>query len=308
MLHILWILFKFILILLVILAVLILLTIALILFCPVRYQAVISKEAGSFQNSSISTRISWLFGMISLRLNLQNGKSTQTDFRIFGIPIQKIKNIFPKHNIADSKQKSMDQQPDNPKDFPQSSEPIVNLPESDISSASQSSTEKAESFFFKLGMKCRTIFDHINNFLKKIGKIPASIQTFTLTVQNLCAKIKSYQNFLDSPRIKAALSLIKKDFIKVLTHVLPTKIKGKIIFGSTDPSITGSILAILGMTMPIHQNCISVIPIFEDRDMLDIHASVKGRIYGFVLLKTAAELYFNKNIKYLIRRWKHKED
>ena len=75
---------------------------------------------------------------------------------------------------------------------------------------------------------------------------------------------------------------------------------------STDPSVTGSVLAVLGMTIPLHKNCISVTPVFEDKNILEGNISMKGRIYGVFLIKTALELYFNKNIKYVIRRWKHK--
>ena len=40
--------------------------------------------------------------------------------------------------------------------------------------------------------------------------------------------------------------------------------------------------------------------------ILEGNISMKGRIYGVFLIKTALKLYFNKNIKYVIRRWKHK--
>ena len=92
----------------------------------------------------------------------------------------------------------------------------------------------------------------------------------------------------------------------MLRHVFPTRIQGTLTFGSSDPSVTGAILAILGMTIPLHKNCISVTPLFEDRNVILGNIHMKGRIYGVVLLKTALELYFNKNIKYIIRRWKHK--
>ena len=62
MLHILWILIKFILVLLAILLGLVVLALLLILFCPVRYQASAAKEEGSFFDASASARISWLFG------------------------------------------------------------------------------------------------------------------------------------------------------------------------------------------------------------------------------------------------------
>ena len=89
--------------------------------------------------------------------------------------------------------------------------------------------------------------------------------------------------------------------------MLPTRITGKITFGNEDPAVTGMVLAVLGMTIPFHKNKIEVAPLFDDENVLEGEILLKGRIYEIVVLKTAAELYFNKNIKYVIHRWRHKE-
>ena len=47
-------------------------------------------------------------------------------------------------------------------------------------------------------------------------------------------------------------------------------------------------------------------PLFENRNVLYGNVNLKGRVYGIMLVKTAIELCFDKNIKYVIRRWKHK--
>ena len=93
MLHILWILLKFILILLGILLGLILVAVLLILFCPVRYRASGTKETDSFRDISARARVSWLFGVVSFQLQYQNGTSA-FDFRLFGIPIMKLIQKF----------------------------------------------------------------------------------------------------------------------------------------------------------------------------------------------------------------------
>ena len=43
--------------------------------------------------------------------------------------------------------------------------------------------------------------------------------------------------------------------------MLPTRITGKITFGSEDPAVTGTVLALLGMTIPFHKNKIMVNPL-----------------------------------------------
>ena len=74
------------------------------------------------------------------------------------------------------------------------------------------------------------------------------------------------------------------------------------------PAITGTVLAVLGMTIPFHKNKVKVTPLFEEENQLTGNVSLKGRIYGIVLVKAVLEIYLNKNIKYVIRQWKHKEE
>lgn len=90
--------------------------------------------------------------------------------------------------------------------------------------------------------------------------------------------------------------------------------EGQVTFGCDDPSITGTVLAVLGMTFPFHQNRIQVTPLFDGENQLTGNISLKGRIYGIMFVKAALEIYINKNVKYVttdgsIRRtkqWKTK--
>ncbi len=90
------------------------------------------------------------------------------------------------------------------------------------------------------------------------------------------------------------------DIKKLLRHISPTRTRGQRHFGCEDPAVTGSILAALGMSIPLHKNCIQITPLFEGGNHLEGYVKVKGRFYGVMLLKTALEIYLNKNIKYVI--------
>ena len=338
MLHILWILIKFILILLGILLGLLLLAVLLILFCPVRYRAFAVKDTDSFRKISAGGRVSWLFGAVSFQLQYKNGEA-DSDFRLFGIPVMKLIQKF--RNRRSSSGNQIPDRPTNtennstvkiredsaikettmiPINSDQKSEKVSSVSETEASNEfNENGTEDAEreadleyartklgNFFYKLGSLLRSLWNRLNRLWQKICRIPSSVENFTLTIQNVCAKIESYQKFLEHPRTKAAFTLVKSKIIRLLHHVFPTRIQGKLTFGSTDPSVTGAVLAILGMTIPLHKNCIAITPLFEDRNVIRGNVQLKGRIYGVVLVKTALELYFNKNIKYIIRRWKHK--
>ena len=147
----------------------------------------------------------------------------------------------------------------------------------------------------------------VRNALRVPSRILKKIQKFALTIRKFCDKINWWREFIDHPRTRAAISFLWEDGKKLIHHVLPTRITGKITFGSEDPAVTGTVLALLGMTIPFHKNKIMVNPLFDGENILEGEIFLKGRIYGVVLIKIAIELYFNKNIKYVIHRWRHKE-
>ena len=144
------------------------------------------------------------------------------------------------------------------------------------------------------------IRDAVRGFFGKIRKI-------ALTFREMYDKIDGWKAFLSHPRTQEAISLVWNDAKALIRHILPTRTEGRVIFGSEDPAVTGSVLAFLGMTIPFHKNCIEIVPLFEGENYLEGAVKIRGRIYGWMFLKTAVEIYFNKNVKYVIRRWRHKE-
>ena len=90
MLHILWILIKFILVVLGILLGLALLAVLLLLFCPVRYRAQAVKETDSFKETEAEARVTWLFRAICARFSFHNGEGKLV-ITLFGVSVESIK-------------------------------------------------------------------------------------------------------------------------------------------------------------------------------------------------------------------------
>lgn len=284
MLHILWLIIKFILIILGIAGALLLSVLLLLLFCPVRYLIQGSKpEEGGMSDLKGQVRVSWLFRGITFRFFYEN-KETKTDFRIFGISDGKFRR---------RKKKASEK----------SARPEEKISDENISAEKEEKREEiqeSEPEKKKPGL--------LKGFMEKIKSIPAKIRKIRLTIKRTCVKIEWWKGFFSNPRIKEAISFCWKDIKKLIRHILPVKVEGNVTFGFEDPSITGRIVALLGMSIPFHKNRIQVMPLFQtDRNILEGNIKMKGRIYGVVLVKTAAEIYFNKNVKYMINRWKHKE-
>ena len=383
MLHILWILIKFILIILGILLGLALLAVLLLLFCPVRYQARAVKETGSFKETELEARITWLFHVIGVRFCFHNGEGKLV-ILFFGVSLETIKGWLKKlkggrrknsvSQTSRSKAKKRKKKSAQTKGISQENrtkkpdvkeasgeesnvsnavaeEKTKQMAESRIETekkASQPEAHAAENFqdhapktevvllenkTGKLSAEKQEkniksasksgLITRIWEILSKIIRFPGNlwnkvisiikgiiekIKNIKKTISGITDKLGWWKEFLTNERTKAAISLIWKDVKGLLHHVLPTKLEGDVTFGCDDPAITGTVLAVLGMTFPFHKNRIHVNPLFDGENQLTGNVFLKGRIYGIVLIKAAIEIYFNKNIKYVINRWKHKED
>lgn len=315
MLHILWMLIKFILILLGILLGLLFCLVLLLLFCPFRYRAEAAKEGVPILQADADIRASWLFGGISLRYRRHCGNGKK-ELRIFGISIEKL--LFKK-----KKKTGGTEQMPKPEAFvqtsPQKENPVLmdkEIADTEEAASSEPEQKKDSSPFqnedretpsFRKKNKFSAILGKLKEIQQKIRDIPGIIHRISLTIHGICDKMDWWKNFISHPRTRAGIDFAWTRVKKLLFHVFPKKIHGQIIFDSEDPSVTGAVLAVLGMTMPLHQNRIEVTPLFENSNILEGTVSIKGRIYGFIPVKILLELYFNKDIKYILRRWKHKE-
>lgn len=342
MLHILWLIIKWILILLGILIGLIFLILLLLLFCPIRYRGKLEKDrTDSLREIHATGEVSWLLHIISARAFWEQGV-LKTKICFLGIPLEKFRKKKKPRSLSNSEDQNAKKQAeasrshektskseqqndaaelqmsepreDTVEDINEISENVIMEPISiseEISEDEKKLRTKIADLILniveKIKMAVGKLIRIIHNFLGIPKRILKKIQSLALTIRNFCDKINWWKEFLDHPRTRAALSFLWKNAKKLIYHVLPTRITGKITFGNEDPAVTGMVLAVLGMTIPFHKNKIEAAPVFDNENVLEGEILLKGRIYGIVVLKTAAELYFNKNIKYVIHRWRHKE-
>lgn len=342
MLHILWLIIKWILILLGILIGLIFLILLLLLFCPIRYRGKLKKDrTDSLREIHATGEVSWLLHIISVQAFWEQGV-LKIKICFLGIPLEKFRKKKKPRSLSNSEDQNAkkqteasrshektskseqqndaaelqmsEPQEDTVEDINEISENVIMEPISiseEISEDEKKLRTKIADLILNIVGKIKTavgkLIRIIHNFLGIPKRILKKIQSLALTIRNFCDKINWWKEFLDHPRTRAALSFLWKNAKKLIYHVLPTRITGKITFGNEDPAVTGMVLAVLGMTIPFHKHKIEVAPLFDNENVLEGEILLKGRIYGIVVLKTAAELYFNKNIKYVIHRWRHKE-
>lgn len=334
MLHILWLIVKFILILLGILLGLVLLLVLLVLFCPVSYRAHGYKGDGDWKKAEVWARVSWLFHGISVTVYRRDG-TNGFSVKVLGISMEKVMSRFRHRKEKKSERKSRvetekkiegkNSEKEFPTEFETGGETVKEeIGKNDISKEenakedtvkvrsvkeknsggeflSESAEEKTwqEDFTENKGL-----FRRIS---EKLSEIRIKTESIKAAFHNSRNKIEWMNSYIHHPKVKAAASLVWKNAKGLLKHILPTKVWGNVTFGFSDPSITGQVLGLLGMSFPLHKNCVAVTPIFGGETVLEGEINLKGRIYGIVPVKAAIVIYFNKNVKYAVKRAKHRK-
>lgn len=324
MLHILWLILKFILIILGILLGLLLLAVLLVLFCPVRYRVSAVKTEGDWKQTEGEGIVSWLFHGISLKAEWKD-QQMEISFHLFGIPVDKLlKKRQEKRTVTEKSGTEkisvsgtgVNREEENKKSENIEAEDL----RTDRNSASGTSADTERTGNSQIFGQQRLNTDDISEdtlkkrqfFIKRIRdrirNIFQSIRTKLRNIRRTFRKIKKevswWKAFIEHPRVTAARKLVWKHGKFLFKHVFPTKIEGQVTFSFEDPALTGATLAVLGMTIPFHKNCVQINPRFEGENYLQGNIRAKGRIYGLVFARAAVSIYFNKNIKYVIKRWK----
>lgn len=150
-----------------------------------------------------------------------------------------------------------------------------------------------KSFFEKLGEKTGAFGRKIHDTFEKL--------------QKLMEKAEWWKDFITDERTGFAISCVLGELGKIIRHILPKKFWGHVTYGFEDPSITGRILALAGMTLPLHKNAVEIDPRFDEGFILDADAGLKGRLYGIRLAASAVMILINKDVWFVIKTLMHKE-
>jgi len=96
------------------------------------------------------------------------------------------------------------------------------------------------------------------------------------------------------------------ELFSIFSYIRPRKFQADLTIGMDDPAAMGKILSYYGMLYPLIGSCVNVIPDFE-RKRMEGTVFIKGKIRLFNFIKAALRIYFNKDIRKLLKLFK-KED
>ena len=298
-----------------------------ILFVPIRYSIRADGRAPDFRGKAV---VSWLLHIVSVSFAVDNG--TALYIRIFGIPIKKtvskserkeddgrdltakiLDKIFPEKKEADPKaqQKAApvaqpqetltiiaeaDKAPDDNKEEPEKDS--VRILEEIVRETREA--ESAESFVKEKKSIKQKIKDFFAGIKEKIKSIVSKLSELYKKGEEKYEEVTGF--FEDRENIEA-INLIKKKLLLLLKHYKPRKIKGRLVLGLSDPSLTGKIIGAYYMFFEPRRSFLDLKGEFKS-EVIEGDIFIKGRVRLNHLAAAAIVLYRNKKIK----SWIKKED
>lgn len=155
-----------------------------------------------------------------------------------------------------------------------------------------------------------TIWKLPGRIVSRTADVFEKVGTATDKVGSILDKLGDIFCFLQDEHTQAAFGLMKKQFGRLIGHILPRKLCGYVQFGLDDPYLTGRVLATACVFYPLYGKTFRLEPDFEQL-IFNCKADIEGRVYLFYLTFIALTTYFNKNTKYVInyvKSFKNKEE
>ena len=137
---------------------------------------------------------------------------------------------------------------------------------------------------------------------KTLGALAKSIKAVEGAMKKLRVlfeKISEYINFINRKSTRRAFKKMKYIVIRVVKHVFPKRIRGKIDFGFEEPHLTGQALGGIAMAYDmfgIDPEEVEVFPHF-DKEMIDARLGYRGRIFIVFLLYYAIKFFVDPDIR-----------
>lgn len=314
----------------VLLSVLGILALALIcvMFVPVRYRVKVSRsEIEGSPPARVCVKVVWLLHFINVLVRYPAKVTVRARilfFTLFRIPAKEKKNKKIKKNKKNEKNKSVKKSvpaPEEKAGQDTEAETIKGAAEAQVTAEKtqaaeeQNAAEEAEATAEEaapkksLADKIRDCAGRIRDILLKIKKFFENIQ---YTIRNFCDKIKAafnniqyYREVLESDAFRSSLQLCKGELGRVLRKLKPDKFEADLIVGMEDPATTGEILAIFGILYPLIGQHVRIVGDFEcDATHIEGELYIRGRIRVFTFIRMALRLYFNQDIRKMLRLFK----
>ena len=282
----------------------------LVLFVPVRYRV----DAAFDGKPGGGVLVSWLMHLVTVRVSY-DGKATALVkvlwFRIFD------KTVWPAEeestNTADRADVQVGSVPEDEMDTIAPIEPVsvpktVDSANTSVTSEATDCSRKTESTTQRTAVSETQMPEVKESEVKESEDKESFISKINNAYQQICGKVNAGQEkveqvrtFLNDQENRKTIGLLWKQVKKLLCHVLPRKISGRVRFGFDDPAATGQILTYISPFYGLYAKTLKLEPVFEEK-VLDGELHVKGHIRAATLLWIVIRVVLNKNFRVLLKK------
>lgn len=316
---------------------LILLILGIVLFVPIRYQAHVVKTNEETDNIDVKAKVTFLLHLLNVHVSYPGDELYKVRIGFIKILPTKKKSSdsdskTPDDKKEDSKQKDKskkvksekdknvkDKSEENHQDLENQDSDIVDSGNNDsgnndsdnndsdtidtvIDIAENVTDEISDEFFDDnptIEKFFNKVFDALRNFKDSIEKVYAK-------VVDVFENIEYYLNIVTSIHFDRALDHTKKKLGKMLYSMRPRTIKGYLNFGSVEPDTTAMVYGLYTAAHTFIFRDFILNPVFEE-NVVEGNVLIKGKITVIHILSAGIKIYFNKDVKYLIRKFTKKD-
>lgn len=258
----------------------------IVLFVPVRYQGSGYREEGDPVPVHVQLKVTWLLHLVRVSFIYPEEAFLKVKVLFFQIlPAKEKKKKASNKKEADGKK-------------PKTDKKEVGSDVSDTTS-DQKISDEGNAADEDGGDDRRTLLDFVRKLFSAIRNIKYTIRKIYDKINHIIHNIRYYIKILQTESFKRAFVLCREQLLRLMKIVLPRKVSGTFTIGMEDPAATGQILSIYGILYPLIGDSITVIPDFE-KPVMEGSFRFKGKITAFTLIRIAAKIYFDKDLKRVI--------
>lgn len=263
----------------------------IVLFVPVRYQGSGYRKEGDPVPVHVQLKVTWLLHLVRVSFIYPEEAFLKVKVLLFQILPAKEKK---KDDRAAKKESDEKKQKTDKKEAGHD----VRDTASDQKISDEGNTAVEDG-----GDDRRTLLDFVRKLFSAIRNIKYTIRKIYDKINHIIHNIRYYIKILQTESFKRAFVLCREQLLRLMKIVLPRKVSGTFTIGMEDPAATGQILSIYGILYPLIGDSITVIPDFE-KPVMEGSFRFKGKITAFTLIRIAAKIYFDKDLKRVIRLFK----
>lgn len=273
----------------------------LVLFVPVRYRIKGSRQEGDDVPVRADVKATWLMHILNVSFRYPEEAYIRVRLFCFTVFSALKKEKEGKEKEEEKNKKIRAEETSDKKEQTSQNGAVEHREAGDMQETDAESGKEAEK------KEINEENPTLSKFFKKLFSILKNIKYTIIQIygkiKHIIGNIRYYIDIIQSDSFKRAFSVCGSEAAGLIKSILPRKITGNFVIGTGDPASTARILSVQGILYPVIGNHINITPDF-DNAVAEGDFFIKGKITVFMILKTAIKVYFNKDLRRVIRLFK----